>query len=153
MVLHVFPEGWGDPYRMPLAVQRQAAAIEYQFVVGADLVHVDEWRPVPAGVIANQPMAGGLLAGMEWRGRDVDEESSAQGGQLLDGIVGIGALRRPQLRVVPGVFADGNAEYFPLEGRDIEGRRRVEIPGFIEDVVGGQQRFVLLGEDLPLVEQ
>ena len=72
--------------------------------------------------------------------------------QHLDGVQGIEPAK-PKLRFVPGVFAYGDPQGFLLQRHHPHLGGRIEVAAFIEDVVGGQQRFVLLKQDLAAADQ
>ena len=56
---------------------------------------------------------------------------------------------RPEIFVVPGVFADGDGEPHAIEFNNLLLRRWGEIALLVEDVVEGQQPLVLFQQQLP----
>ena len=62
-------------------------------------------------------------------------------------------LLSPEAFVVPGVFADRDAELFVVKREDVLGMRGLEVARFVEDVVGRQQHFALLEEDFSSGDQ
>ena len=60
---------------------------------------------------------------------------------------------RPEVLVVPGVFADGDGEAHAVEFDDLLRTGGQEVALLVEDVVEGQQALVLLEEHVAAVEQ
>ena len=137
---------------LPRLVQGLAAAVKDELIVAPHLVHVDQGNPVFPGVALEQPVAHFLFAHLEGRGGNIDEHRGAALGLGLDGVQGIEAPE-PQLRIVPGVFADGDPQDLVFKGDDHHLPGGIEVPGLVEDVVGGQKRFGLAQPHLSLVDQ
>ena len=133
---HRFPESRQHRDGLPSLIQRQAAAVKNQLIVAPHLVHIDQGDAVFPGVGLEQPVAQFLFAHLEGRGGNIDEHRGALLGLDLDGVQGIEAPE-PQLRIVPGVFADGDSQDLVFKGDDLNLPGGIEVPGFVEDVIGG----------------
>ena len=59
---------------------------------------------------------------------------------------------RPEVFVVPCVFADGDGQPFSFEINHLLRSCRRKVALFVEYVVKRQQHLVLLQQDLPLVQ-
>ena len=136
----------------PVRVQSHGLSVKDELVVAANLVHVNEGLAVILDVIVEEVVADLFLAHLEGRGRNVEHQGGPLLGQLFYGVGGVQAAA-PEVRVAPGVLADGNPQHFVLEGHGVHFPGRVEVPGFVEDVVRGQQGFVLLKQDLAPINQ
>jgi hypothetical protein len=90
---------------------------------------------------------------MERGSGNIDQEGRARGGQNRYGIKTVNAPGIPELRVIPGIFTDGNTQHFAFKryGKNI--CSRVEIPGFIKNIVGRKQGFMLGSQNLPPANQ
>ena len=89
----------------PCAVHREAAAVEDELVVSADLVHVHD-RDVVTLRRAGEDLAPELpLAHVIRRGVDAEQDFGPGLGQFLDRIAEVQPAF-PELLVVPGVLAD-----------------------------------------------
>ena len=72
--------------------------------------------------------------------------------QFFNGIDGV-QPPRPEVLVVPGVFADSDGEPFTFKFKDVLAFGRSEIALLIEDVVKGQQHLLLPKDDASSVDQ
>ena len=132
---------------LPRLIQGQAAAVEDELVITPHLVDIDQGNPVFPGVVLEQAVAQLLFAHLKGRGGNINEHRGPLPGLDLDGVQGIEPAE-PQLRIVPGVFADGDPQEFVFEGDNLHLSGGIEMPGLIEDVVGGQKRFALAQQHL-----
>ena len=105
------------------------------------------------GVILDQPVTDLILAQVKRGGGNVDQDRGALIGQILNGIEIVEQALRPELRIVPGVFADGNAQGFAFEPDHPHPLGRIEMAGLVKHIVGRQQRLVLSETDPALVDQ
>ena len=108
----------------PWRIQRQAAPVEDQFVVAADLVHVHERARRAPGVLARSAVAHALLAHVKGRGGDIEQQGRALRGQLGHRVAVVeqapwsrarGRSRRPRRC---------DAQLLALEGNGPDPRRR-----------------------------
>jgi hypothetical protein len=134
---------FGHPFTVP--VQDHRTAIEDQVGLRSDIADVIKRDPVALGVLLQDLPAdeGALL--IEGRGSDIDH----QGGVLSDQAFHRSFFPVSQFLVnVPKVFANGESDaLFPKRDDPmIEGR--LEVTSFIEDVVIGQEGFVVDRSDL-----
>jgi hypothetical protein len=95
-------------HRLAVAVEGEAPAVEDELVVGPDLVDEDERPAVLAGVAADEAEADLLFAGVEGRGRDVDEQRRAWPASTLTGRRRRAAPAATGAR--PGILADRDAQ-------------------------------------------
>lgn len=75
--------------------------------------------------------------------------------EISDRVVVIEPARN-HLFVVPQILADGEADGLVSDADEIGsrlGRARLEITAFVENVVSGQERFKVLGDDLAVAKQ
>src|SRR2546427_2142286 len=96
--------------------------------------------------------AQGALVQRERGGGNVDDDAGSLPDELGDGIALVEALG-PEILVVPGVFADGDAEFFRAERINELLRARLEIARFVKDVVGRQKDFALLEHHAAAADQ
>src|SRR5258708_15413910 len=61
--------------------------------------------------------------------------------------------RRPEVRVVPHILANGDAKFFVLEAVDHLLIGRLKVPRLVEYIVGRQQHLALLKDDSPSAQQ
>ena len=73
-------------------------------------------------------------------------------GHKFDGVMMIGPPG-PQCRIVPCVLTYGYAQGVVFEFHHGVSHAWFEVPGFIKDIVGGQQRFVMAEKELALIYQ
>ena len=81
-----------------------------------------------------------MLAGREGRGRHVEDDSGAGGGELVDRIVMV-TPPLPEVAIVPDVLADADPNARTGDVEQLRAVIRLEIAVFVEDVVGRQQRL------------
>ena len=124
----------------PVASKHTAAAIEHQIVVAAELIHVGDRHTVTSRHAAEHLFAEALLAGDEGRRREIEDGLRAGANQLLDRVVMV-APALPEVAVVPDVLTDADAEPHAADVEHLRAVERLEVAVFVEDVVGGQQRF------------
>src|SRR5436309_5321608 len=146
----MFLERRRTEHRLPLRIDDDGGAVEQQFVVAADLIHIDERRVEAAGDLRKQLVARFPLAGVERGGGDIQKDARLLPGQLIDRVVAV-ELDAQDLVVEPVVLADGDADARPRDVRRLHRSGRLEVAQFVEDVVSRQQRFVLLLQDLAVL--
>jgi len=88
----------------------------------------------------------------EGRGRDVDNNCGPFMRQDFYRIRGIDFLW-PELGIIPGVFADRDAEPFAFEVKGFDLRGGIEVSCLVEDVVSWQEGFVLNKKNFPVLDQ
>src|SRR6185437_14574362 len=133
-------------------VEADAGTVENETVVAADLIDVDDGNFVMAREGAEHVGAEVALVEIVGRGGDVNEDVSSLPYELGDGIAIVEALR-PIIFVVPGVFADGDAELLVGEF-DIGLRARgLEVTGFVENIVSGEKHFALAKSDFAVAKE
>src|SRR5437868_9078948 len=91
------------------------------------------------------------LAYIPRRSVDRDDDVSALLNELFDGITGIAATF-PILLVVPEVFADGERDSRASNGADGLAVSGLKIACFVEDVIGRQQHFALIEDDVAVLD-
>ncbi len=126
--------------RRSRGVERAAAAVEDEIVVAAELVDVRERHPILQRHAAEHLLAPAVLAGGERGRRQVDDGFGARAHQLFDRIVVIPPAL-PEVAIVPDVFADADAQPPAAKSQDLRSVERLEVPVFVEDIVGGQKGF------------
>ena len=72
--------------------------------------------------------------------------------ELFDGIDRIQAPR-PEVLVVPGVFADGDGQPYAVQLHHLLLLGALKVALFVEDVVEGQEALVLLEQQQAVIEQ
>jgi hypothetical protein len=137
---------------LPLGIKGQTAPFEEDAVVAADLVDVHQGNGVGAGGFAQQLPPQTALADVKRGCRDVDQQVGPVGDHQGDGVDGIG-LATDNLRIVPAVFADGDAQAVALVVDGAAVAAGFEIAAFVKNIVGGQKPLVNLGDDFPVLEQ
>jgi hypothetical protein len=130
-------------------------AVEDQLVVAADLVDVDQRLVEAADLFAEELEAEVVFADDERAGAGVDQKLSAGGVQVGDRVL---VIEPPgdQFLVVPEVFADRQARGQVADANEVFGlidRAGLEIAGFVEDVVCGQQGLEVAGVDLAVAQE
>ena len=133
-------------------VERAAAPVEYEIVVAAELIHVDHGHAVLARHVAEHLFTPLVLAGGERRRRQVDDGGRAGADELLDRIVVIAAAL-PVIAIVPDVLADADAQPPAADVEHLGAVKRLEVAVFVEDVVGGEQRFAESEIDAAVAQQ
>ena len=134
-----------------LRIHREAGSVEKQLIVPAHLVHVYDRH-------AKMARGGGedlgplrALAHVIRRRVDADQDARSGRGQFLHRIAAV-APALPILLVVPDVFANGQRGDGIAQRQRRLFRGRLKIARFIEDVVGGQQHFMLAKRDAPALQ-
>ena len=138
---HLLEEG--RPRQDPaIGPDQHRAAVEDERVVPAHLVHVGDRRPVGAGRGAEHSLPELRFPQRVGGRRDVHHQFSTTRDQVGDGVALVAGVV-PEALVVPDVLADREAEPEPHRPgrRSRARRRRQEVAGLVEDVVGGEQRF------------
>ncbi len=79
-----------------------------------------------------------LLAHRKGRGRGVEQDICPLAAGLGRGILAV-APHGPEVRVVPGVLADGQAQGQPLQFKGPVALSGLEVAVLVKDVVGGQK--------------
>ncbi len=92
-----------------------------------------------------------LVDGVGRRG-NIQQQAASLPDDFRDGIA-IVELLGPETFVVPGIFADGDAELLGLKRKHVLGVRGLEVARLVEDVVGGQQHFALLEKNFSLGDE
>ena len=143
-------EGWRELFGRSVGEHEEAVSVEDEFVVCAYLVEVED-RGLELG--------GGRCEG----GESALDFPSGKGacGEVDEEVGGLGIVERvvpvagSELGVVAGpeVFADGEDECSAAEGDGGESLSRQEVSGLIEDIVGGEEEFVVSGEDATVVDE
>ena len=136
----------------PCALKREGRAIEDEAVVAADLVAHEDGDVVAMGNGGEHLAAHFALGVPEGRRGEVDVDGRILAHQLFQRIEGV-ETARPEVLVVPGIFADGDGEAQTVEFDDLLAAGGQEVALLIEDVVEGQQPLVLFKQDHALVEQ
>ncbi len=115
-------------------------AVENQFVVGADDIHLDQRYALVAGHALEHGEPGRFLAALPGRGGDVHHERRAHADEIVDGVGAITSLG-PEIGIVPDVLANRHGDLLAaqIDRRDFLGR--LEIAVLIENVVGRQERL------------
>ena len=96
-------------------------------------------------------MTRAFLAEVPRRSRQVEQDFRTRGRQFPGWIRPIPALG-PEIRVVPDILADRDADAVPVELDRHVARRRFEIAVLVEDVVGRQQGLLPDGNDAPILD-
>ncbi len=122
---------------------RDARTIKYETVVAANLIDVDDGNVMLAGESAKHVEPEAALVNRVRGSRDIQKNAGSLPHKLGDGIAFIQALC-PEIFVVPGILANGDAELLFVEANDRLRMRGLEITRLVEDVVGGQQHLALL---------
>ena len=124
-------------------IDHHAAAVEDQLIIAADLIHVDYRQgefPCPIG---EQALACLDLVEGEWRRREVEDCVRALLCQRAKRVEAISESQRAF--GTPEVLADCNAEFRFTKSCDVRIGAGLEVASLIEDVIRGQQRFVMHG--------
>jgi len=132
-------------------VEDDGVAVEDEFVVAADLVDVDDGKVPAFGLEGEEFVAVFVFSQDEGGGGDVEEEVGAGFGEGFDGVEVVeGAF--DEFFIVPEVFADGDAERLIVDESDFRVWAGLEVAGFVEDVVGGEEGFEAFGEDFSIAD-
>src|SRR6266571_3416512 len=118
--------------RFSFAVDDNRRAIEKKLVVAADLIHVNERNAISPCDLGEKLVSRFALAGVERRGRDVEENLSALARELVDRIVAI-ELGAEDFVVEPEVFADADGGALAGDLDDLRCASRFEVTQLIED--------------------
>ena len=148
----VLGERGGLRQQMTLRIERQRRAVEDQAVVAAHLVDHDHGDAIAMGDGGQHLAADAALTVPEGRRGEIDVHRGLLAHQLLHGIDAV-EPPRPEILVVPGIFADGDGEARAVQLDHVlrPGRRKVAL--LVEYVVEGQQALVLLDDQPAAVEQ
>ncbi len=143
----VFFEVFGLGDDVALGVEEDGVAVEDEFVVAADLVDVGDGEVPAASLVGEEFVAVVVFSEYEGGGGDVEEELGAGVGECGDGVEVVeGAFE--EFLIVPEVFADGDADGDVVDGGEFDIGAGLEVAGFVEDVVGGEEGFAAASEDL-----
>src|SRR5580693_5273249 len=142
----VLLEGPGLRGHVAICSQRHARPIKYKTVVAADLVDVDHGTMVIQRNRSQHLKSQGAFVQCIRRSRNIQQHCSSLPENLGDGVSWIQWFR-PKVFVVPNVLADGDAQILTMNLEDRLVIRRLEIPRFVEDIIGGQQHLALLEDD------
>ncbi len=136
----VFFEVFGLGDELAVGVEGAGVTVEDEFVVGADLVDVDDGHVPAFGLVAEELVAVGIFAEDEGRCGDVEEDFSFRWLRrgARDGVEMIERALQ-ELFIVPEVLADGDADGVIVDGRDFGIGAGLEVAGFVEDIVGGEE--------------
>jgi len=148
----VFFEGFGLRGDVAVGGEGHAGAVEDERIVAADLVDVDDRPAVLLGDGAKHFDAQGALVDGVGRGGNIQKDAGSLLDELGDGVAGVAGLG-PEILVVPDVFADGDAQLFVTEAINVIPFARLEVAGFVEDVVGGQEHLALLEDDAAVLDE
>ena len=88
---------------------------------------------------------------MPGRCRDVEDDVCALLDEFSNWVALIPTIR-PEIFVVPNVFADSDADLATIEYEWRGAFRRFKITILVEHIIGRQQRFVLSPDDLAVLE-
>ena len=144
----VFGKGGGLGDDFAPRIEGERGAVEDEGIVAADLVAHGDKGMVLAGEGAEHFAADGSLALPEGGGGNVEDDASAcvcfgPGlHQAFDGVDSVAAAG-PETFVVPGVFADGDGEGLVADGDEVLGGGGFEVALLVEDVIEGEQSFLL----------
>ena len=132
----------------------EAATVEDETVVGADRGGVHDVSSPTGRSVSHELLASGLLAGGEGRCAEVEDEVRSLLDGVGDGVAVIAAGFAPQQSIVPQVLADGETDAGAVEvdhARAVGGSG-LEVAALVEDVVGRQQGFGDVGEELAALD-
>ena len=90
-------------------------------------------------------VADAALVNRIGRGGNIQDDRTSLPDQFGDRITFIETLR-PEILIVPDVFANGDPQGFTPEQESVLRVRRLEVTRFVEDIVGRQQHLALLEE-------
>src|SRR5207302_10130151 len=133
-------------------IENQTATVEYQFVVAADQIAVNQRRTRLYRQALQHVETGLMFAQMPRRRRDVKDEPGSAFDELDRRVAAIPAIA-PEIVVVPDVFADRQADFLSIEldRRVLRGRFKITV--FVENVVGGQQGLGARGQNFSIPQQ
>ena len=141
--------GLGDQFSA--RIQGQRRPIKDQAVVAAHLV-AQQHRNAVAPSDGRQHLPSQLaLRVPERRRRQVDVHRRMLRHDLLHRVDGV-ETPRPEILVVPRVFADGDAQAHAVKLNHLLRTSRREVALFIEDVVERQQALVLFQQQLSAIQ-
>ena len=133
-------------------IEREGGAVKDQAVVAAHLIAHQHRNAVAAGHGGQHLAADGALGVPERRRGKVDVQGGLLAHQLFHGIDGVEAAR-PEVLIVPRVFADGDGKAHAVQLDHLLRFGWRKVPLLVENVVERQEPFVLLKEQLSLVEE
>ena len=158
----IFGEGGGTGCDFAVGGEDDGGAVEDEGVVAADLVDHDDEGTVTASDGGEHVPAKVALAAPEGRGGDVEDDARVDGDgvgqdgplahEFVDRVDGVEAAR-PEALVIPRVLADGDGEGLAVEhGEGLVGGG-LEVTLLVEDVVEGEQHFLLEEGDAAVGEE
>ncbi len=143
-------EGWRKLFGLSVGEHDEAGAIEDKFVVRSDLVEVED-----RGLEFGRCHGEGVESPLEFSAgkgacREVDEEVG--GLCIVEWVASVAGCKRGVV-ACPEVFADGEEESSSAEGDSGERISGQEVPGLIEDIIGGQEELVVSGEQATVFDE
>ena len=140
----VFGEVFGLGDELAGGAEDGGVAVEDEVVVSSNLVDVDDGYVPALCLEAEEFVAVFVFSQDEGGGGDVEEDFGAGVGEGFDGVEVVEGMLE-EFFIVPEVFANGNACGVGIEEGDFgigAGAARLEVAGFIENVVGGGRRLL-----------
>ncbi len=158
----VFGEGGGLGDEAAVGAEGERGAVEDERIVSADLVAHGDDGVVALGEGAEHLAADGSLALPEGGGGDVEDDAGLGAlGPIVEGPGLHEALDRvdrvkaagPETLIIPGVFTNGDGEGLAVEGGQGLGLGGLEVALLVEDVVEGQEGFLLEVEGAAVLKE
>ena len=134
----VLGEGGENAIEASVGSDGTAAAVEDEVVVSTDEVTVDDRALAAASGAGNDGATDRLFASVPGTCGKVEDEVGSRRSEFFDGVVGVDSMGGDR-GVSPNVFAKAQANPTSFVREDCRLRSRLEVAGFIKDVVGGQK--------------
>ncbi len=143
-------EGRCELFCLAVGEHEQAGSVEDEFVVCPYLVEVEDGGLELGGGGGEGREPALEFAAGEGACGEVDEEVGGLG--VVDWVAPVAGLER-WVVAGPEVFADGEDEPAAAEGDVGESLSWQEVSGLIEDIVGGEEEFVVPGDDASVLDE
>ena len=129
----------------PVRHERDARAVKYEAVVAAHLIHVGDGNLLLHGDSAQHVAAQFPFVQRVGRRRKIQNDVASLRHEFRHRIAVVQPLR-PEILVVPGVLADGYAEFRQIQRENVLRVGGLEVARLVEHIVGGEQHFSLFEE-------
>ena len=111
---NIFGKAFSQRDRFAAAIQRDAVAVENQFIIRADQIDLCQRHALVARDALQHGQPGLFLAVMPRRRGNVEDDFRALPDEFLDRVAAIKPFR-PEILVIPDVLANREAEFAAIE--------------------------------------
>src|SRR6266851_5400271 len=148
----ILPERQGLRGYAPIGGYRHARAVKNQIVVAAKLIDVHHGELLLHGDSPQHLNAQVSLVNRVRRSGNIQQDAGSLLAQFHHRVALVQA-RRPEVRIVPHILANGDAQGLVLEAVNYLLIGRLKVPRLVEYIVGRQQHLALLKHNSASAQQ